>query len=240
VAWVYLKNHKISIGVLSIAFFGLLPWTPIEAQTPAPSIAPSPGPSATSAIVLPALSIEAQEAAADGVAQFRNNRLTEAKASFEKMTQLAPAHPMGWINLGSVEFRLGQLDPAKEHLQKAVRLDPTAEQAWLTLGVICYQKNDLDAGLAALSQAVWLNPNNSKAHLYLGVLIRKKGWIDGAEDEMRKALELNENDPEAHFNLAILYMDQHPPAVELAKRHYFRAVDLGAKRDPEMEQSFTK
>jgi Flp pilus assembly protein TadD len=186
------------------------------------------------------LSAEAQEAASQGVSFFRQNQLPEAREQFEKVTQLAPTHPFGWVNLGSTDFRLGQTDRAEEELKKAVRLDPAAEQAWLTLGIISYQKDALDAGLAALSQAVYLDPKDAKAHLYLGVLIRKKGWLSGAEDEMRKALELEEGNAEAHFNLAVLCLEEKPPATELARRHYYRALDLGAQPDPELELKFKK
>jgi Flp pilus assembly protein TadD len=186
------------------------------------------------------LSADAQEAAAKGVYFFRQDQFQEAREQFLKVTELAPTHPFGWVNLGSTDFRLGEADRAEDELKKAVRLDPTAEQAWLTLGIISYQKNALDAGLAALSQAVYLDPKDAKAHLYLGVLIRKKGWLTGAEDEMRKALELDEANAEAHFNLAVLCLEERPPATELARRHYYRALDLGAKPDPDLELKFKK
>jgi Flp pilus assembly protein TadD len=185
---------------------------------------------------LPILSDDAKSAASRGLSDFRNEKFDEAKSEFQTMTQLAPTHPMAWANLGSAEFRLGQITEAEEHLKKAVLLDPTAQQSWLTLGIIDYQKNDLDAGLAALSQAVYLDPRDPKAHLYLGVLIRKRGWLAGAEDEMRKAIELDEQYAEAHFNLAVLYLERQPPAVELARRHYYRALKLGAEHDDELDR----
>ena len=189
---------------------------------------------------LPTLSEDARSAASRGLADFRKDNFEAAKSEFQKMTELVPTHPMAWANLGSAEFRLGQTPQAEEHLKKAVLLDPTAQQAWLTLGIIDYQKNDLYAGLAALSQAVCLDPRDPKAHLYLGVLIRKRGWLDGAEDEMRKAIELDEQYAEAHFNLAVLYLERQPPAVELARRHYYRALKLGAEPDAELDRVLKK
>jgi len=189
---------------------------------------------------LPILSEDAKSAASRGLADFRNGQFEDAKSEFQKMTELAPTHPMAWANLGSAEFRLGEIPRAEEHLKKAVLLDPTAQQAWLTLGIIDYQKNDLYAGLAALSQAVYLDPRDPKAHLYLGVLIRKRGWLQGAEDEMRKAIELDEQYAEAHFNLAVLYLEHQPPAIELARRHYYRALKLGAEHDAELDRVLKK
>jgi tetratricopeptide (TPR) repeat protein len=185
---------------------------------------------------LPTLSDDARSAASRGLADFRNEKFEDAKNEFQKMTELAPTHPMAWANLGSAEFRLGEISQAEEHLKKAVRLDPTVQQAWLTLGIIDYQINDLDAGLAALSEAVYLDPHDPKSHLYLGVLIRKRGWLEGAEDEMRKAIDLDEAYAEAHFNLAVLYLERQPPAIELARRHYYRALKLGAEHDEELDR----
>ena len=190
--------------------------------------------------ILPQLSDEARSAAEKGLADFKNQKFKDAKAEFQKLTELAPGHPMGWANLGSAEFRLGEVSAAEEHLKKAVRLDPNVQQAWLTLGIIDYQKDDLDAGLAALSQAVYLDRRDPKAHLYLGILIRKRGWLAAAEDEMRKAIDLDEDYAEAHFNLAVLYLERQPPAVELARRHYYRALRLGAERDPELDRLLKK
>jgi tetratricopeptide (TPR) repeat protein len=189
---------------------------------------------------LPTLSEEARNAASRGLTDFRNDKFEDAKSQFEKMTELAPTHPMAWANLGSAEFRLGDISHAEDHLKKAVRLDPTVQQAWLTLGIIDYQKNDLYAGLAALSQAVYLNPRDPKAHLYLGVLVRKHGWLEAAEEEMRKAIDLDEEYADAHFNLAVLYLERQPPAIELARRHYYRALKLGAEHDADLDRVLKK
>jgi tetratricopeptide (TPR) repeat protein len=205
-------------------------WVAVVALAQDPPATPSASPA-------PALSGEARDAIEKGLADFRANRFEDAKAEFVKLTQLAPNHPVGWVNLGSVEYRLNQLDDAAEHLRKAVRLDLTAAPAWLTLGIICYQKSDLDGALAALSQAVYLEPKNARNHLYLGVVVRKKGWIDAAGDELRKAVELDETYAEAHFNLAVLYLELKPAAIELARRHYLRALALGAAPDPDLDQA---
>src|SRR6516225_11567114 len=130
--------HTALPGVASNAFVAIVAslflffTTGIAQQTPGQETAP--------------LSAEAQEAASQGVSFFRQNQLPEAREQFEKVSQLAPTHPFGWVNLGSTDFRLGQTDRAEEELKKAVRLDPIAEQAWLTLGIISYQKDALDAG----------------------------------------------------------------------------------------------
>ena len=188
----------------------------------------------------PVMNPEARQAFDNGLLKFRAGEFEEAKQSFFRVTTLLPNYSGGWINLGSAEYRLGEYDDAEKHLQKAVHLDPGVTQAWLTLGIIAYQKGALEAGLAALSQAVYLEPDNAHAHMYLGVLARKRGWLDAAEDELRKAVELDDSYAEAHFNLALVYSEREPPAIELARRHYYRALALGAPADAEMERLLKK
>ena len=185
---------------------------------------------------LPMLTPEARDAIEKGLTQFRDNKFDEAEKTFQKVTEMVPNHPMGWINLGSVEYRLGKLDEAEKSLRKAVHLDPEVAQSWLTLGIVSYNKDEPEAALAALSQAVYLDSSNARAHMYLGVLMRKRGWLDAAEDELRKAVELDSTYAEAQFNLAMIYVERTPPALELARRHYYRALALGAAADPGFEK----
>ena len=184
----------------------------------------------------PMLTPEARDAIEKGLTQFRDNKFDEAEKTFQNVTEMVPNHPMGWINLGSVQYRLGKLDDAEKSLRKAVHLDPEVAQSWLTLGIVSYNKNEPEAALAALSQAVYLDSGNARAHMYLGVLMRKRGWLDAAEDELRKAVELDSTYAEAQFNLAMIYIERSPPALELARRHYYRALALGAAADPDLEK----
>jgi len=184
----------------------------------------------------PVMEPEVRQAFEKGLDKFQAGQFQDAKAAFSRVTELLPNYSLGWLNLGSTEYRLDQLDDAEKHLRKAVHLDPDVTQAWLTLGIIAFRKSELDASLAALSQAVYLEPDNAHAHMYLGVLARKRGWLDAAEDELRKAVELDDSYAEAHFNLAMVYTERQPPAIELARRHYYRARALGAAADPDMER----
>jgi len=184
----------------------------------------------------PVMEPDVRQAFEKGLAEFQAGQFLDAKEAFARVTERLPNYSLGWINLGSAEYRLDKLDDAEKHLRKAVHLDPDVTQAWLTLGIIAFRKDELEASLAALSQAVYLEPDNAHAHMYLGVLARKRGWLDAAEEELRKAVELDDSYAEAHFNLAMVYTERQPPAIELARRHYYRARALGAAADPDMER----
>ena len=179
----------------------------------------------------------ARQAAAEGSAAFARGDFEGARRAYLKVIDLAPDNLLGLINLGVVEYSLKKFEDAEGHLKRAVRLKIDAAPAWLTLGIIYLEQNRLDEALAALSQATLYDPRNARARNYLGVVVGRKGWIDGAQVELRRAVEIDPNYSDAHYNLAVFYMEGRPPSTELARRHYFRAIELGADPDPEIEQS---
>ena len=98
-------------------------------------------------------------------------------------------------------------------------------------------KNRWCERLACRGLASLYDPRNPRARNYLGVVVGRKGWIDGAQVELRRAVEIDPNYSDAHYNLAVFYLEARPPSTELARRHYFRAIELGADPDPEIELS---
>ena len=178
-----------------------------------------------------ALSPEAKTAAEAGIVALGKNKFGPAETDFLKLLKLSPENPNALINLGLVEFRLGQSDKAEGYLKRAIRVQPDAALAWMMLGVIAMDRNQQDAATADLAQAVYLNPKSPQAHNYYGVMLAKRGWYDAAEDELRTVITLAPDFAEAQFNIALVYFERNPPAIELARRHYQKALDLGAPPD---------
>ncbi len=179
------------------------------------------------------LSAEAKEAAEAGIEALGKNKFGDAETAFLKLLKLSPDSPSALVNLGLVEFRLGRAEEAERYLERAIRVKPDAALAWMTLGVIHTNAGEIEAATADLAQAVYLNPKSPQAHNYFAVAMAKRGWYDAAEDELRKVIELAPNFAEAHFNLAMVCFRENPPAVELARRHYQKALELGAEPDPD-------
>lgn len=183
------------------------------------------------------LKSDAQHLANRGFTAFANGDLDSAKKDFLKLLKLAPENPVALANLGSIEIRQSHFAKAENYLKRALHQQPEAAPVWLTLGELYFTEDKIDAALAALSQAVLYDPKSAAAHNYLGITISKKGWLMGAEDELRKAVSLKPDYAEAQFNLALMYLQQHPPAIELARLHYEKAIKLGEKSDPQVEKT---
>lgn len=177
----------------------------------------------------------AREAAAEGNAAFARQDYERARRAYTKVLDLAPDNLVGLTNLGVVEFAAGNAEASEKLLKRAVQLRIENAPAWLTLGILYMDQGKLDEALAALSQAIAQDPRNPRARNYLGVVIGRKGWLDGAQSELRKAVEIDPSYSDAHFNLAFFYLERKPPLTELARRHYFRSIELGAPKDTEIE-----
>jgi len=179
------------------------------------------------------------ESIAEGNVAFERKDFQAARNAYARVLTLEPGNLMGLVNLGMVEFYSGHPDKAEELLKMAVRQRLESAPAWLTLGMIYMDRNEPDAALAALSQAMWQDPLNAKTRNFLGVVMGRRGWIEGAQHELRRAVELDPSYADAHYNLAVFYLEEKPPAVELARRHYQKAVELGVEKNPGMEKLFS-
>ncbi len=159
-----------------------------------------------------------------------------ARKCYQEMLAIDPQNALTYANLGAVEQQSGRLKEAQSFFESAVSLNPQLQQTWTALGLVSYEKGDLYHAVHALSRAVHEDPTDAKAHNYLAVVVKKLGWREAAESELQRAIELNPQYTNAHFNLALMYLERTPPAIELAKRHYDKALALGAPKDELMEE----
>jgi tetratricopeptide (TPR) repeat protein len=229
---------KRTAAILAATIAGLLPAhaEPVRKAVPAKPALPMATPP-------PPLSQERQTAQHlydVAVKDFEKGNLDSAQAGFEKVIGIAPENPPALINLALIAQRRQRPDDAEKFLRRVIQKDMTNATAWLLLGIGAYERNDLDAALAHLAQAVLHAPQDARAHQYLGATLGRRGWYSAGEDELRRALDLNPKSANAHYNLAAIYMERIPPAVELARRHYFRALDLGAPPDDKLAERIGK
>jgi len=98
-----------------------------------------------------------------GIGLFLQGDLKNARAIFEKVTQMDPDYADGWINVARVALREGDLPVAERYLRKALQLLETTPKT---------------------------NPNRGKAHFFAGQLHEKRGEYDEALREYQAALRL--------------------------------------------------
>lgn len=159
-----------------------------------------------------------------------------ARAAYQKMIEAAPQNALAFANLGIVEYRMENFEAARAALRRSLQLNPTISQNWITLGLVYHREGNLELAIASLARALHEDARDPRAHLYMAVVINDYGWGPAAITELQRAIQIDPNYADAHFNLALMYLEQDPPAIELARRHYYLAVDLGAAPDPQLEK----
>ena len=184
----------------------------------------------------PVLPPDLMPLAREAKASFDRGKFKQAEKQYQEILTKSPNNLYSLSNLGVVLFRNGKLKAAELTLKKVIALAPKDEFAHTTLGIVYYQQSKFDDALSELTQSLAINPKSATAHNYLGITASQKGWQEAAEKEMLAAIEENPNYADAHFNLAVIYSSSEPPAKELARRHYEKALALGAQPDPTLDK----
>ena len=184
----------------------------------------------------PAVPAELSGLAREAKDHFERGNYREAEKIYEKALAKAPNNLYVLSNLGVVRFRQQKYKGAEEAFQKAIAVAPEDDFSHCTLGIVYYQKGEFDHAIGALTRALAINPKNATAHNYLGITASQKGWQESALKELETATSIDPNYADAHFNLAVVFATQSPPNKDEARKHYKRAVELGAEPDSALEQ----
>lgn len=164
----------------------------------------------------------------------------KARAIYLEMIKAAPDNALAYANLGVVEHQLGNLLAAAGNLGRSTELNPRIARNWQTLGLIQYERGELALAISSLTRALHEDPETAETRLILAAVVRDYGWTEAAVTELQRAVELDPKLAPAHYNLAVTYLEMSPPRLELARRHYYAAVDLGTEPSPEIEALFDK
>jgi Flp pilus assembly protein TadD len=167
---------------------------------------------------------------------FSARQFDKAEDDYQKILQRDENNGLVLANLATIEMEQGKLEDADKHITAAVAQSPNDAYNLSILGYLKFRQEKYDDALDALSRAARLDPRNPEIENYLGVTLSHKGLRKQAETALRKAIQLDPNYGPAHNNLAVIYINQQPPLVELARWHYQKALDLGQPHNPDLEK----
>lgn len=173
--------------------------------------------------------------AKEGALAVAEGNWPKARDLYLEMVKKAPENALVYANLGVAEHQLGNLLAAAGNLTRSTELNPHIARNWQTLGLIHYERQDLALALSCLSRAVHEDPDEAETRLILAAVVRDYGWPEAALTELERAVEIDPKLAPAHYNLAVTYLGLDPPRIELARRHYYAAIDLGTPASPELE-----
>lgn len=218
------------------------PATPDPAATavpasPAPAAGTNTAPAAgTNAAPSTTLPPEALALRAEADALFASKKLDQAEAKYIEILRMDEKNVDTLANLATIQMELNHYDDAEKHLKQALAIQPDDSYALSILGNMRFRQGRYDESVDALSRAAKLDPQSAQIQNFMGLSLSELGQRKAAEAALRKAIQLDPNYADAHNNLAVFYATDKPPALELARFHYQRALSLGHAQNAELEK----
>lgn len=187
---------------------------------------------------------EARKAYEKGLKAEKNNRLDEARQSFEKAVKIYPKYASAWFLLGSVLQRENQNDAARTAYTQATTIDTKFLPPYLSLASMAYQAQnwtevrdftghilDLDPlNYARISGDILdLDPMNyAQIYFYHALANYKLNKIEEAEKSGLRAerLDLRTHFPQVHLLLAEIFARKKNYASAVAEMQTY--VDLAS------------
>jgi Flp pilus assembly protein TadD len=167
---------------------------------------------------------------------FAAKQYDKAEAAYMQILKQDPQSVPALANLAAIQIEAQHFEGAERNIQLALRLEPNDPYNLYVLGLLRLRQTKYDAALDCFSHCAQLEPQNAEVQNYLGLALSEKGMRVPAEAALRKAIQLQPGYAGAHYNLAIIYLNQKPPARELARWHYQKAVASGQPRNSELEK----
>lgn len=150
-----------------------------------------------------------------------------AHALLRRATDIAPALPAAWFELGMTAHRLSRQNEAKAAFARAAGLRPDMAAALVNLGLLLSEEGDAAAALPPLRRAVELAPANANARFLLGRVQRRLGRTVDAQANLRQAIALSPALAEYHAEWSGLLLDDGDAAAALAAADRAAALSPG-------------
>lgn len=208
--------------------------TPAATAEASPATAeetPATEAAAAAPLAPPALPPEVQELIDQAREAFIGGNFARAEDLYQKFVDLQPDNVVALANLGVAQFRQGKLTAAQLALERAVKIAPEDSFSLTTLGAVMIEQGRSEDAVVYLDRANTVTADDPITLNYLGVASSQLGQFGKAEQSLRRAITVKPDYAEAHFNLAVIYATAKPPSIALAKRHYEKALELGAGPD---------
>ena len=169
---------------------------------------------------------------------FAAREYDKAEAAYQQVLQQDQKNVPTLANLAAIQVEAQEFDKAEGNVKRALAVDPEDGYCLYVLGILRFRQAKYDDALDALSHSAKIDPQNAEVQNYLGMVLSEKGMRIPAEAALRKAIQLQPGNAGAHYNLAVVYATQQPPATELARWHYDKAIAAGHPRNPDLEKKF--
>jgi len=140
-----------------------------------------------------------------GIGLFLQGDLNGARAAFEKVTEIAPANPEGWINIGRCAVQEGDMDQARTVLKKAMTINPNLAKTHYFYARVLRSDGNYEESGQELRKVLAQYPRDRVALNDLGrILFLQRKYADAVK-VLNSVLEIDPEDLQAHYNLMLCY-----------------------------------
>ncbi len=161
-----------------------------------------------------------------GIGLFLQGDLKGAQAAFMKVTEVVPANPDGWVNLGRVAVQEGDMDRARTVLEKALTLKSDLARAHFFYAKVLRNDGRFDEAAQHLRTVLTQYPRDRVARNDLGRILFLQRRYPDAVKEFAATLAIDPEDLQAHYNLMLCY--QGLSNVKMAHEHEVRYLRFKA------------
>ena len=172
---------------------------------------------------------KARKAYENGEREFGEQKLKEARASFDKALAEHPCYARAHTRLGMTLELQGDFPAAESALRKAIECDAAFLEAYAQLGILLNHLKRFDESKSSLESAVGRFPASWQLHYQLAAAEYGLGRFREAEQEYLKAhSSVKDVNPEVHVRLADVYTQLREPDKAYAElREYLQADPTG-------------
>ncbi len=147
-------------------------------------------------------------------------RLSEARAVFNRLNEIETDDIEIIRNLGSVAFALKEHVDAIYYYSKACDLYPRNTDYMFSLAKALYYAGESGEASTILLEVIDINPKMAAAYAMLGLMLNYAGEHEQAVERLEKAIELKPSEPEPYFGLivALKNTDRYEESYAYAKK----------------------
>jgi tetratricopeptide (TPR) repeat protein len=140
-----------------------------------------------------------------GIGLLLQGNLKAAQAAFQKVTEVDPAIPDGWVNIGRAAIQEGDVERARAVLDKALTLNPELARTNFFYAKVLRSDGNYDGAAQLLRKVLAQYPSDRVALNDLGrILFLQHKYLD-ATKVLDSVLAIDPEDLQAHYNLMLCY-----------------------------------
>ena len=156
-----------------------------------------------------------------GIGLLLQGDLKAAQAAFEKVTEIDPKNPDGWVNIGRAAVQEGDVDRARTVLEKALSLSPDLARAHFFYAKVLRSEGRYEDATAHLRKVLAQYPRDRVTLNDLGRILFLQRKYAEAVTVLQSVLAVDPEDLQAHYNLMLCYngLGDHKQAHEHEVRY---------------------